>query len=127
MIDEKNLSDDIKLVGYIDNPYAVIKQADLFLLGSRDESFSLVVAESLVLGIPVLSTKCTGPNELIQNMTNGILVDNSTEGIKEGLQLFFENPCLCKTLKQNLLKSSNKFNIDKQIELIEQILDGEEI
>lgn len=123
MIIDRNLGDDIKLIGYVDNPYSIINQADLFLLGSRDESFSLVVAEALVLGIPVLSTKCTGPNELIQNMVNGVLVENNTEGIKEGLQLFLDNPTLCENIRKKSSNACNKFNIDKQIKLIEDIFD----
>ena len=42
-----------------------MKQADLFVCSSRSEGFSLVVAEALVLGIPVISTNCSGPSELL--------------------------------------------------------------
>jgi formiminotetrahydrofolate cyclodeaminase len=42
------LEDVVELPGHVDNPYAILRQADLFALPSRDESFSLAVAEAIV-------------------------------------------------------------------------------
>lgn len=60
-----NLTNKVVLLGNIPNPYPVIKKAFLSLLASSSESFSLVVLESMALGIPVISTDCGGPREII--------------------------------------------------------------
>lgn len=125
MIAERGLEDDIQLVGYIDNPYSVLAQADLFLLASRDESFSLVVAEAMVLGVPVMSTRCTGPIELLKNGEAGYLVENSTEGIRNGLRTVLSVPDMREPLRQCALKSLERFQIDNQIMIIEKMLDEE--
>lgn len=118
------LESDITLTGYLENPYPVLAQADLFLLPSRDESFSLVVAEAMVLGIPVMSTRCTGPVELLKNGEAGYLVENSTEGIKNGLKAILTKPevyhQLFRVSKDNLIRC---LDIQKQIILIEKMLD----
>ena len=57
---------------------AELEDADLFIFPSLFETFGLVVLEALACGVPVLSTKSGGPEELI-NDSNGILVDVNDE------------------------------------------------
>ena len=88
--ERKNLEEQIKkyslensffLLGFKENPYPFIKEADIFISSSRYEGFSLVVAEALILKKPVIATKCTGPLELLENGKYGVLinVNNSDE------------------------------------------------
>ncbi|HOT92226.1 MAG TPA: glycosyltransferase [Anaerolineae bacterium] len=42
-----------------------MQQADLFVLPSRFETFSVVTAEALATGLPVLVTQCGGPEEFV--------------------------------------------------------------
>ena len=51
----------------------MLNQSDVFLLSSKKETFSVVCIEALACGLPVVSTRCGGP-EYIINETNGILV-----------------------------------------------------
>ncbi|MCH8902349.1 MAG: glycosyltransferase [Bacteroidetes bacterium] len=48
------------------------------VVSSSHETFSIVVIESLIRGKPVISTKCGGPESLI-NETNGLLCENGSE------------------------------------------------
>lgn len=69
------ISEYVTFTGFQKNPYALMSQMDLFVCSSRAEGFSLVIAESLILGVPVISMNCSGPNELIGNNECGILCD----------------------------------------------------
>lgn len=55
LIIQLNLQDVVVLLGYTDNPYPYIKDADLYVCTSESESFSYTIAESKVLHTPVLS------------------------------------------------------------------------
>lgn len=85
-IDNNAMNSYVSLPGFSANPYQQLAEADLFVCSSRAEGFSLVVAEAMVLGIPVVSTYCSGPNELLQDGKFGKLVENSEEGLYRGIE-----------------------------------------
>lgn len=124
-IREYGLESRIQLVGYVENPYAVIRQADLFLLSSRDESFSLAVAEAMSLGVPVMSTRCTGPVELLKDGEAGFLVENSTQGIREGLERVLADGAFYAGLRRKAAENTQHFEVSRQIAQVENLLDGE--
>ena len=67
MISDFKLADCIKMLGYQRNPYPYLRSADMLLLTSDTESFSLVVVEALCLSKPVISTATLGPVELLED------------------------------------------------------------
>lgn len=71
-----NITEHVTFTGFLKNPYALMSKMNLFVCSSRAEGFSLVIAESLILGVPVISMNCSGPNELIGNNKCGILCDS---------------------------------------------------
>lgn len=77
-------SDNIIIIKFMTNPYVVLKKCDYFVLSSYHEGFGIVLAEADILGLPVISTDIAGPRQfIIEN--NGTLVENSTEGIYQGM------------------------------------------
>jgi glycosyltransferase involved in cell wall biosynthesis len=72
--DQLGISDILAMPGFVDNPYAYMRQARLFVLSSRWEGFGLVVAEAMACGCPVLSTDCpSGPAEILEGGRYGRL------------------------------------------------------
>jgi glycosyltransferase involved in cell wall biosynthesis len=55
-----------------------LHRAHVFVLASQVESFGLVLAEALACGIPVIATRCGGPEDFIDT-DNGILIDRNDE------------------------------------------------
>lgn len=72
--------------GFCSNPYPFFNKADVLVCPSRNEGFSTVVAEALILGKPVVTTLCAGMKELLGNSEYGIITENSVEGIVAGLK-----------------------------------------
>ncbi len=61
--------------GHLDNPYALMARAAVFVLSSRWEGSPNVLTEALALGTPVVSTDCpSGPRELLDGGRYGELV-----------------------------------------------------
>ena len=116
------LCDSIKLLGFKKNPYKYMNIADMFVCSSRTEGFSLVIAEALVLGIPVVSTKCSGPNELLNYGEFGLLVENNYEALYEGIKKVLIDSNLYNKYKEKSKIGGNQFVISERINEIEKYL-----
>lgn len=90
-IESNDMSSYVSIPGFSDNPYQQISESDIFVCSSRAEGFSLVIAEAMVLGIPIVSTYCSGPNEILENGKCGVLAENSEEGLYIGLKSALNN------------------------------------
>ncbi|MDI6843787.1 MAG: glycosyltransferase [Anaerosomatales bacterium] len=53
---------------------AELSQADVFVLPSRSEGFGVVLVEAMATGLPVVATKCGGPEDIVDAST-GVLVE----------------------------------------------------
>ena len=75
LIRDCQLEDDVALLGFVENPYAYMAKAAVFVLSSRYEGFGNVVAEALATGTSVVSTDCpSGPAEILDWGKYGKLV-----------------------------------------------------
>ncbi|MBQ9117995.1 MAG: glycosyltransferase [Clostridia bacterium] len=92
VIAEENLDDKIFLLGKKENPFPYLKQADLFVCPSREESFGLVILEAMLLGIPVITTATSGGVYTTKNGTLATCVDNDDNSLKEALLAFLKDP-----------------------------------
>ncbi|MCW6035182.1 glycosyltransferase [Spirulina subsalsa FACHB-351] len=75
LVQALNLTHDVDLLGFTDNPYAYMKQAKVFVLSSNCEGFGNVLVEAMTCGTPVVSTDChSGPREILNHGKYGHLV-----------------------------------------------------
>lgn len=73
-LERMHIQDKVELVGRVNNPLDYYPQFDVFLLHSREESFSLVAEEAAICGLPIVGFKgATGATEWIKD-GSGILV-----------------------------------------------------
>nr|WP_255489378.1 glycosyltransferase [Dysgonomonas sp. 216] len=121
MIEQKSLSDTISLLGYVENPYPFIRQADWLICSSERESFSLVVLESIYLRTPVITTNCGGPTEITDNGKYGLLVENSTTGIYTGMKTVMDNAHLSESYNSKAEECLKRFNYTNWLQSVEKI------
>jgi len=70
-----SLSEQIDMPGFVENPYAYLKRAALFVLSSAWEGSPNALTEALALGVPVVATDCpSGPREILKDGAIGRLV-----------------------------------------------------
>lgn len=75
LVSENSLQEVVSLPGFVVNPFAVMKQADLFALSSAWEGLPNVLIQAMACGTPVVSTDCpSGPAEILENGKWGRLV-----------------------------------------------------
>lgn len=75
LVKRLQLEEDVSLPGFVDNPYAFMARAALFVLSSRWEGLPTVLIEALSCGVPVIATDCpSGPREILADERYGALV-----------------------------------------------------
>ena len=84
-IESLKLSDIVQLMGYCKNPYPYMKSADIVVCSSIYEGISTVVQEALILGKPVVTTPCTGMEELLGKSEYGLIAEDSDNGLYKAL------------------------------------------
>ena len=106
-----NLEEDIFLVGSVDQPINLIKEADTFVLSSQFEGFGLVIVEALAAGVTVVSTDCqSGPAEILGNGLYGYLgPTNDSKKFSEVINFGYLN----KIPSVKLVERSKDYSIEK--------------
>lgn len=87
--------------------------SDVFLLTSHYEGFGRVILEAQLSGIPVVSTNCIGPNDLIDDGLNGYIIDNptATKLSEKTIALLNDNLLARKFGNNSKAKAMKKFSI----------------
>ena len=93
-IAREGLEAHVELTGQQPNPYPYIRQADVLVCSSRYEGLSTAVTEALILGKPVVTTPCTGMDELLGHSEYGLITEDSAGGIYAGLKKMLDDPSL---------------------------------
>lgn len=100
--------DCVRLLGYKSNPYPYMKQADVFVCSSLFEGYSTTVVESVVLQLPVITTDCAGMSEILRDGAYGMIVENSAEGLYDGISNLIQNPALLDGFRTRLSDDADK-------------------
>ena len=113
LIEEYNIKERVNLLGFYDNPYPFIKNADLAVCSSDYEGLSTFITESLILGKPIVTTNCGGMDELLGNNDYGIVTDNDDTAFLEGLRNVLSHPTLLWEYSKKASLCSNRFSKEK--------------
>ncbi len=121
-IQKLNLQDTFVLLGYKANPYPYIKAADIYVLPSIFEGFSLSLVEAMVLGKPVVATKCVGPAEILNNEYGLLAEPGDVRSLKESMKKLIEDKKLQEHYSQKSHERTRIFDIERVMEEIEAII-----
>ena len=124
MIEEYRLEQNIILLGERLNPLNIEKKCDIFFLPSYYEGKPMAVTEAQMLGLVPLITRFSSADEVVDNNINGIICDNSENGILLGLNYAIENIELVRSkYKCNVL--NNDYTNVNEFRLIEDLFKSE--
>lgn len=93
---QSELKARVLFLGHVD-PVPVLEMADVFALPSRIESFGMVYAEAMSMGLPCIGLRYAPPQilstaqDVIQDQECGILVENQVE-LTEAIRFLAEHP-----------------------------------
>ena len=123
-IRKHKLSKLVKLMNFIENPYPLIKSADVFILSSNYEGLPNVLLEAQCLKKIIISTKCpTGPNEILLNGKAGVFFKmNDYKDLSKKIYYVFNNRSKLKKKIAIGFKNLNRFDEIKNLNLYYKIV-----
>lgn len=110
------------LLGSLLNPYPYVKHADFFIMPSESEGWPLIIADTLILQKPIISTAVGGIPEMITHNKNGILIDYDADEIYNAMKEFMINENLVSQIKKGLENSESQFDNQKIFDSVEEII-----
>jgi GT2 family glycosyltransferase len=93
---------EVELIDAVDHARALtlLKEADVIVLPSRDETMPIVILEAMALGKAVISTDVGGVREWLRDGMNGLLIEaENPEALAEALNSCAREPRLVDQLK----------------------------
>jgi len=114
LVESLNLQEMVLFKGHVKNPFRYYKNALFTISTSKYEGMPMVLLESLACGTPIISWDyASGPNEIIINKSNGLLVENqNTEKLIAAMNLFVSDNNLYLHCKENALASVQQFRLE---------------
>lgn len=120
LISQEELTQDVLLPGFVQNPYSYLAHASLLALTSVLEGLPTVLIEALALGRPVVSTDCpSGPSEILEQGRYGRLVAVGDEsGLAEAIISSLEDPLPPEFLMEAAERFSPNRAVDQYVGLL---------
>jgi len=116
-IGELDLKENVILEGFVESIHEAIKDAKIFVLSSDYEGLCNSLMEAMMMGIPCISTNCTGSGELIEDGETGLLVPmGDTTALADAMVYLADDVLLQKKLAQNAREFSKRFAAERVIE-----------
>lgn len=117
-----DLERTVHLLGYQDNPYKYIKESDLYVCSSYKEGYNTAVIEALIIGVPIITTNCSGMAEILDNGKYGIITENNLKNLKLAIKEMITSKEKMNTYKRLSKIKGNDFSKWKSIKQIEDFL-----
>lgn len=93
LIDELQMQEQITLFGRANREEVktLLQESDAFVLSSKYETFGVVVIEAMSCGLPVIATKCGGPESIVRDKRVGLLTDIDENSLADLMKYLYEN------------------------------------
>lgn len=113
LINNLNIANRVSLPGVVDDIHKKMKQARCFILSSDYEGQSNAILEAMSLGLPCITTNCSGISEII-NERNGVLIDvGNKQQLIEKMRRILKDKKYAKRIGEEARKSANNLTLEK--------------
>jgi len=112
------VEENVEFLGIRKDIKGLMQLSKIFVLPSRWEGLPMVILEAMALGMPVIATKVGGIPEVIEDGTDGILVEpENPEELAKAIEKLLGNEEFRKTISLNTyLKIKEEYSIEKYTE-----------
>lgn len=115
-VSSANLTENVKFLGVIPNPYPYIKYADMFVHPSRFEGKSIAIDEAKLMCKPIVATNFSTVNDQLTNGVSATICEMTSESLAKAIRDLIDNEEK-RNYYQNYLKNNIQDNSDEIFKL----------
>ncbi len=121
-----NLSDYLRFINFVESPMSYMPCFDLIILPTYEETFGLIVAEAMLMKVPVIGSNAGGVPEIISSDHNGLLFESKNAiDLSNKIDIVLQNISLREKLISNGYKyANNEYNYQKHFDRLEKIINS---
>jgi glycosyltransferase involved in cell wall biosynthesis len=122
LIQKLGLNENVKMFGWIKDRrklFEILREYDILVFTSKPgEGLGLTILEAMSQGLPVVATKCGGPEEVIEDGINGYLVDYSADEdivnqFIDKIEFLIKNPGIYEEISKNNIEKARKWTTEE--------------
>ena len=123
---DNKMSSQLRFVDFVKSPMSYMPCFDLIILPTYEETFGLIVAEAMLMKVPVIGSNAGGVPEIINNNKNGLLFESKNEDdLLEKIDSIIENKKTRDMFVTNAYKFSRKqYNYNNHFTELEKIINS---
>ena len=120
------LSDNLRFIKFVESPMSYMPCFDLIVLPTYEETFGLIVAEAMLMKVPVIGSNAGGVPEIISEGDNGLLFESkNSNDLSKKIKIILENISLRDKLVSNGYRYANKeYNYKQHFDRLEKIINS---
>ncbi len=107
----------VRFLGEVADMLRVYAAADIFILPTIYDPFSNACLEALACGLPVITTRCNGFSEIIENGVHGSIIDHPGDflALRDAIR-FWSDPSRRAAARSTNTRRAAQFDISRNIE-----------
>ncbi len=124
-IEINDMQKQITLYGFAtrDEVLKELQSSDAFVLSSDYETFGVVLIEAMSCGLPVVATKCGGPESIIIDKKLGVLTNKSVKALADGMKHIYETVYNSTEIREHIVKNfSEKVVAERLVNIYKMVL-----
>lgn len=120
---ELGLTSRVQFLGYRTDVPRLLGISVFFVSTSLIEGFSIAHVEALACGVPVLTTKTAGSDEMIEEGMNGFFISSYTkEAVADGMEkMVWQDPL---SMRAHARRSAQRYSIERAVEGYENLFEA---
>lgn len=113
IVESLEMKDRVLLLGRTEHVVEELRKSKIFCMSSDYEGMSNAMIEAICVGLPIISTKVSGTEELIRDGENGFIVEiGGEEEITNRITQLISSPSLQDNMSVKNIQLAKIFNID---------------
>jgi glycosyltransferase involved in cell wall biosynthesis len=118
------LEERVFFLGLRSDVATVLHNLDLFVLSSRSEGFSIACVEAMACGIPVVATRCGGPEEILDARSGILVAPEDPLALADAIDRVAQSPELARELSQAALaRAHREFSLETMLSRYEALIE----